>query len=71
MVLLNNSNAKNIFWAVGGDVNIKENAQVKGIVSCRENVYMDQNASLNGQIYAVATIALNDNQIQESYTKKS
>ena len=58
--------ASNIFWQVGGQVNLGTTAAMKGVILCQTQIAMNTGASLTGSALAQTAITLNANAITKS-----
>jgi hypothetical protein len=58
VTLTNGAQAKNIFWAVAGTVEVGAGAHMEGILLCSTAVTMITGSSLNGRILALTFAAL-------------
>ncbi|MCH8557928.1 MAG: ice-binding family protein [Balneolia bacterium] len=65
VILADGAQAQNIFWQVGGDVNLEESSHFEGVILCMNDISMKSGATLNGRILAQEDITLNGNTISE------
>jgi len=63
ILLTGDANPANIFWQVGGEVLIHENANFKGVILSRTDVTLRTSATLVGRIHAQSSIVLDNNHI--------
>ena len=63
VILSGGALAKNVFWAVAGQVTIHENAHFEGIILSQTAITLQTTASLHGRALAQTLIALDNNAI--------
>jgi len=60
ILLINGAQAKNIFWAVAGDIAVGVDAHAEGIMLTYTMIALQTRSSLNGAAYAQTAVTLDD-----------
>lgn len=55
--------ARNVFWQVAGDVTIRTNAHLEGIILGQTSIALENGASITGRAFAQTGVNLNSNTI--------
>ncbi|HEY5956228.1 MAG TPA: ice-binding family protein, partial [Polyangiaceae bacterium] len=63
VILSGGASAKNVFWAVAGQVTIHANAHFEGNILCKTAITMQTTASMHGRALAQSLIALDNNAV--------
>lgn len=63
VVMSGGASAKNVFWAVAGQVTIHANAHFEGTILCKTAITLQTTASMHGRALAQSLIALDNNAI--------
>ena len=63
VVMSGGASAKNVFWAVAGQVTIHANAHFEGTILCKTAITLQTAASMHGRALAQSLIALDNNAI--------
>jgi hypothetical protein len=65
MALSGGAQAKNVFWQVGGAVNMGTTSHAEGIMLCKTAIVLGTGASINGRLLAQTAVNLASNAVTE------
>lgn len=65
IILAGGARAKNVFWQVGGAVDVKSSAHMEGVILSNSSITLGKGASANSRLLAQTTVSLDANAVTQ------